>query len=187
MRIRPQEWVDRFKQFAGRDRGDVDWPLPVAIWQDGRGLSSREATPYAMFAHTVANPGAGNHWCYTWTPTTPSRALIVRLCHMAFSRETSTAIVGLQIAAAITKAATNAVIEVGDDNNVTVTANEITNANLPAISVFNWVAATDPPRFAYPEYFLEAVIAPGQVLEVMSRTQDDILHMSAGYYTLPIV
>lgn len=188
MRVRPQEFADRYRQFVGRQEGDAETPIPVALWQDGRGISSREAAPYTSFAVADGGPAAGNHTIYRWTPRTPSRELLVRMCWLKFGRETSTAIIGVRVGAATTTAVgPTTIIELDDSTDARLELFECTNANLPALSLFNWFAATDPPAFAYPEYFIEFRIPPNQVLEIMSRTQDDTLNASGGYYTLPIV
>lgn len=187
MRDRPKAYADLFRQFVGFQSERETAPIPVALWQDGRGISSREAAPFATFAVEDGGPAAGNHTCYTFTPRNASRTVILRMCWARFQRETATAIVGWQIGAAIAKAASAAVVELGDVTGVALTINQITNANLPALILVNWFASTDPPLFAYPEYFAEVTLNPGQVLEIFSRTQDDTLHFSGAYYTQPVV
>ena len=194
MRIRPQEWLDRYLQFVGRERRNEDWPIPVAIWQDGRGVSSREAAPYQAFSVIAGNPGAGNHWCYTYTPAIASKALTIRLCWLKARVETATATLGVRIGTATAKAATNAVFPIGDADAAlggTWTVDEVANANVP-LTLFNlfYTATAGEPAFAvgfpYPEYFLEAVILQGQVLEIISSTQDDAFSLALGHYAVPI-
>lgn len=186
MRDRPKEYVDRFRQFVGFQQESEAAPIPVAIWQDGRGISSREAAPLATFAVADGGPAAGNHTMYVWTPRTPSRELRVRICWLRLGRETATAIVGVRIGTATATAASAAVAELGDVTGAALTIAQITNANLP-LTVVNFFAETDLPEFAYPEYSLEATIPPNQVMEIISRTQDDTLNASGCYYTLPVV
>jgi len=187
-RIRVQRWADLFRQFAGHDqvRAEDGIPIPVAIWQDGRGISTREAAEFAWFARITGAPAAGNHWCYTFTPRIASRACVVRFCWAQARLETSTAIIGESISAATAKAATNAVFTQGDLTGVVVTCDEVTNANLP-LTLFNFRNEPGLPRFPYPEYFAEMTIPQGQVLEIYNRTQDDEFDFALGFYTQPIV
>jgi hypothetical protein len=194
MRVRPQEWLDRWLQFVGYDPRGREM-VPVAIWQDGRGISSREAAPYQTFSVSAGNPGAGNHWCYTLTPANASKPLTVRICWLKARLETVTANVGVRIGTATAKAATNAVFPIGDSNaqlGGTWTVDEITNANLPLIlfNLFTTVTlgpADFAPMLGYPNYWLEAVIPQGQVLEIINATQDDAFSLALGHYSLPIV
>jgi len=162
---------------------------------DLRCLSTREVGAYQSFAVTVGNPTATQHWCYTFTPANASRAITLRICWGKTRTETATSLIGLRIGTATAKAATNAIFPIGDANTAiggAWTADEIAAANLPITFYNNFFSATLGPLerwpvFAYPEYFLEAQIPQGQVLELICRTADDIFDLSLGYYTQPIV
>jgi len=195
MRIRPQEWLDRYLQFVGRDPNSEDWPVPVALWQDGRALSSREAAPYAAFSTFTANPTATQHWVYTFTPTIPSKAITLRLCWGSARLETATALLGVRIGAATAKIASTLVFPIGDTGAGSPsviggvwTADEIADAALPVtlFNLFSSQGAEWMPHFAYPEYFLELGIPAGQVVELINRTADDTFDLRLGFYTLPI-
>lgn len=194
MRLRPQAWLDRWTQFVGRDGRDANWPVSVAVVQDGRGISSREAAPYQCFGQTTGNPTAGRHWFYTFTPAIPSRAFTLRLCWGIARVETATSLIGVRIGTATAKAATTACFPIGDlnqDVGGSWTIDEVLNANVP-VTLFNVAqssalgAPTFFPQHAYPEYFLEAVIPPGQVLELLNRTVDDAFDLMLGYYGVPV-
>ena len=196
MRDRPKEWLDRWLQFVGQgsDR-DSQRVVPVAVVQDGRATSSRGAGPYQAFSVVAGNPAAGNHWMYTLTPANASKPLTVRICWLKARLETVTSNVGVRIGVATAKAATNVVFPIGDANALlggTWTVDEITNANLP-LTLFNLFTTVTlgpaelAPMLGYPEYWLEAIIPPGQVLEIVDATQDDAFSLALGHYSLPIV
>lgn len=193
MRDRPKEWMDRWLQFVGQAANAP--VVPVALVQDGRGTSSREAAPFQCLASTVGNPTATQHWAYTFTPATPSKPFILRLCWLRARLETATSLIGVRIGTATAKAATNALFPIGDSNAAlggSWTADEITAANLP-VTLFNLFHSETlsphefAPAFPYPEYFLEANIGQNQVLELICRTADDTFDLALGYYGLPIV
>ena len=188
--VRPAGWKDFLRQFVG-GRASED-PVYVAIAGDLRGISTREVAAYQCFSVSAGNPAAGNHWVYTFTPANASKAITLRICWAEAELETATAIVGVRIGAATAKAATNVVFPLGDPNGRiggAWTIDEVTNANLP-LTLFNLFVCENAGilgGYPYPEYVLELQIEPGQVAEIVSRTQDDAFSLRAGYYTLPIV
>jgi len=188
--IRPALWKDLLRQFVGGSTADD--PVFVALAADLRAISTREVGPYQVFSVSVGNPGAGNHWCYTFTPAIASRPLVLRICWAEADLETASALLGVRIGAATAKAATNAVFPIGDANaqvGGAWTADEITNANLP-LTLFNLFVCEGAGILggeAYPKYMLELEIGQGQVVEIVSRTQDDAFSLRCGYYTQPLV
>lgn len=187
---RPSRWKDLLRQFVGGQRSLL--PVYVAQVADLRGIGSREPAAYQVFSVSAGNPGAGNHWCYTFTPANASKAITLRICWGEAELETATAIIGVRIGVATAKAATNAIFPLGDPNAAiggAWTIDEVTNANLP-LTLFNLFVCENAGilgGFPYPEYVLELQIEPGQVAEIVSRTQDDAFSLRLGYYTQPLV
>ena len=186
--IRPARWRSFFAQRVGPE------PIvPVATVADLRALSTREVGPYQTFAVSTAAPTATQHWIYTYTPTNRSRQQRIRLVFMRAMPATLTGTIGFRIGTATTKAATTAIFPIGDPNSEMLgawTIDECTAANLPT-TLYNWDAADAFGAIhsiggAYPDYWLEALIDPNQVLEIVNRTATDAFCLALGYYTLPI-
>jgi len=188
--IRPAAWKDLLRQFVGGQSADD--PVYVALAADLRAVSTREVGPYQVFSVSTAGPGAGNHWCYTFTPAIASRPLVLRICWAEAELETATSLLGVRVGAATAKAATNAVFPLGDSNAAlggAWTVDEVTNANLP-LTLFNLFVCENAGILGgccYPQYMLELAIAQGQVAEIVCRTQDDAFSLRCGYYTQPLV
>lgn len=188
--VRPAQWKDLLRQFVGGNSADD--PVHVALAADLRALSTREVGAYQVFSVSVGNPGAGNHWCYTFTPAIPSRPMVLRICWAEADLETTSALLGVRIGTATAKAATNAIFPIGDANAAlggSWTADELTNANLP-LTLFNLFVCEQAGILGgccYPSYMLELAIPQGQVVEIVSRTQDDAFSLRCGYYSQPRV
>lgn len=187
--VRPAGWKDLLRQWVG-GRSSLQ-PIYVAPVADLRALSTREVGPMQTFSVSAGNPGAGNHWIYTFTPANASRPMFLRVCALECEMETATSLIGVRVGTATAKAATNAVFPIGDANAAlggAWTVDEVTNANLP-VTLFNlfpsesgeWLSHKAP----YPEYVLEFDIAAGQVVELVNRTQDDAFSLRMGYYSPP--
>lgn len=189
--VRPAGWKDFLRQFVG-GRSSLE-PVHISLVADLRALSTREVGGYQVFSVAPGNPGAGNHWCYTFTPTIPSRPVVLRICFLDVNMETATSLIGVRVGTATAKAASNVIFPIGDPNaqlGGAWTADEVANANVP-LTLFNLFPSEDlewlEPKAVYPEYLLELSIPQDQVAELICLTQDDGFSLRAGYYTQPRV
>jgi len=152
-----QRWADRYAAFVG---SAPPIALPVTVWQDGRGISSRESAPSFVIANTIAAPLAAQHNALILTPTS-SMGACLRVMELLAASAAFT--FGVVARPTVVSAATLVALQQDQGLEVTIESAVIAAASLPA-TTFVWNFAT---QAIYPEYLAEIAITPGNVLAIV--------------------